>query len=53
MGNDKTTTRRLLELIALAAILACIGLVLAELTTNVRGELSLHRSIGVAHTDSA
>ena len=53
MDNDKTATRRLLELIALATILACVALVLVELAGNVRGELSVHRSMGVARTDCA
>jgi hypothetical protein len=40
MDNDKTTIRRLLELILAATILACVVLVLVELATNVRTERS-------------
>ena len=47
---DKTKARRVLELIVLAAIVACVALVLVELAVNVRAEVSVHR---VARTDSA
>ena len=50
---DKTKARRALELIVLAAIVACVALVLVELAGNVRAEVSIHRLPGVAPTDSA
>ena len=52
-ATTRQRTRRTLELIVLATIVVCAALVLVELAANVRGELSLHRSIGVAHADSA
>ncbi len=52
MDKDKTTTRRILELIVLAAIVVCVALVLVELAGNVRAEVSVHRRPSVAHTDS-
>jgi hypothetical protein len=39
MDKDKTTARRVLELIVLATILACVALVLVELAANVGAEL--------------
>ena len=39
MDKDKTTTRRILELIVFVTIVACVALVLVELAANVRAEL--------------
>ena len=53
MDKDKTKARRVFELIVLAAIVACVALVLVELTGNVWTDLSVHRPPGVGRTDSA
>jgi hypothetical protein len=39
MDENKTKTRRVLELILLATIVVCVALVLVELAGNVRGEV--------------
>ena len=39
MVKDKTTSRRILELIVLVTIVACVALVLVEIATNLRAEL--------------
>ena len=38
MVKDKTKSRRILELIVLVTIVACVALVLVELASNVRAE---------------
>jgi hypothetical protein len=44
MVKDKTKSRRILELIVLVTIVACVALVLVELATNLRAELWSARS---------